>query len=305
MHRGNARGPTAEQVMVERRRRLWPTFLLTAALSTIPQLVAIATPATPAAKPIDPASIYVLAVGSCPPWRPKIRVCRHDVVQFAEAARDLIGVPANQITTLIDEEAMATAVRSAFANLQGSMPPGSTIVVYYVGHGMLLPKRGGAEGGTEETFLLWSASFPFAALYAAQAGIWTDAELGGLIDALPAESALVVLDTCDASGADGAVLSRPSRSPQIALMASSRAHEIAFADLTSATFTRNLVEAMRTRVPTLREAFLLAQKETVAEAAMRCEGAVASGSAGEECTPQEPELVDPSGLAKRIRLNSK
>ena len=107
MHRGNARGPTAEQVMVERRRRLWPTFLLTAALSTIPQLVAIATPATPAAKPIDPASIYVLAVGSCPPWRPKIRVCRHDVVQFAEAARDLIGVPANQITTLIDEEAMA------------------------------------------------------------------------------------------------------------------------------------------------------------------------------------------------------
>jgi uncharacterized caspase-like protein len=219
--------------------------------------------------------------------------------------RDLIGVPANQITTLIDEEATATAVRAAFAKLRDSMPQGSTIIVYYVGHGMLLPKSGKAEGESEETFLLWSASVPFAALYAVQAGIWmTDSALAELIDTLPAESALLVLDTCDASGADGAVLSRPSRSPQIALMSSSRAHEIAFADLTSATFTRNLVEAMRTRVPTLHEAFLLAQEETAAEAAMRCEGAVASGSAGEDCTPQEPELVDPSGLAKRIRLNS-
>lgn len=293
--------------MAERRRRFWLAFLLTAALSTIPQSVAIGTPTTQAADPLDPASIYVLAVGSCPPWLPKIRVCRHDVVQFAEAARDLIGVPANQITTLPDEEATATAVRAAFANLQGSMPPGSTIVVYYVGHGMLLPKRGGADGGTEETFLLWSASFPFAALYAAQAGIWmTDAELGGLIDALPAESALVILDTCDASGADSAILSDPSRSKlaQVALMASSRAHEIAFADLTSATFTRNLVEAMRTRVPTLHEAFLLAQKETAAEAALRCEGALASGSAGEDCTPQDAELVDPSGITQRIRLGN-
>ncbi len=291
--------------MTPRRRCLWPAFLLTAALSVAHQSVALGMPATPAAKPIDPASIYVLALGSCPPWLPKIRVCRHDVLQFAEAARDLTGVPANQITTLIDEEATTTAVRAAFAKLRDLMPQGSTIIVYYVGHGMLLPRSGKTEGESDETFLLWSASFPFAALYAVHAGIWMrDSELAQLIDALPAESALLVLDTCDASGADGAVLSRPSRSPQIALMASSRAHEIAFADLTSATFTRNLVEAMRTRVPTLHEAFLLAQKETAAEAALRCEGAVASGSAGEDCTPQDAELVDPSGITQRIRLGN-
>jgi hypothetical protein len=72
------------------------------------------------------------------------------------------------------------------------------------------------------------------------------------------------------SGADGAILSKPSRSTHIAIMASSRRHEIAFADLTSAVFTRNLVEGMRTRAPTLHEAFRLAQKETEAEAATRC-----------------------------------
>jgi hypothetical protein len=48
--------------------------------------------AAPTEAPVDPASIHVLAIGSCPPWRPKIRVCKHDVQQFAEAARDLIGV---------------------------------------------------------------------------------------------------------------------------------------------------------------------------------------------------------------------
>ena len=147
----------------------------------------------------------------------------------------------------------------------------------------------------------------FAALYAVQAGIWiTDAELGGLIGALPAESALVILDTCEASGADNAIVSSPSlpKLEEVAVMASSRAHQIDFADLTSATFTRNLVEAMRARVPTLHEAFLLAQKETAAEAALRCEGAVASGSAGEDCTPQDAELVDPSGITQRIRLGN-
>jgi len=290
--------------MAERRRRLWPAFVLAAALSTIPQSVALGAPETPAAKPIDPAATYVLAVGSCPPWRPKIRVCQHDVVQFAEAARDLIGVPANQITTLTDEEATATAVRAAFAKLRDSMPPGSTIVVYYIGHGMLLPKRSGADGGTEETFLLWSASFPFAALYAAQAGIWmTGAELGGLIDALPAESALVILDTCDASGADSAILSEPSRSKlaRVAIMSSSRAHEIAFADASSAVFTRNLVEAMSEGVPTFHDAFLRAQKETKAEAAERCAGA----SSRDDCTPQDPGLVDPSEITKRLHLNRK
>lgn len=42
------------------------------------------------------------------------------------------------------------------------------MVVYYVGHGMLTPKDSRADGGAEETLLLWSDSFPFAALYAVQ-----------------------------------------------------------------------------------------------------------------------------------------
>jgi hypothetical protein len=292
-------------------REAWNRFCaaiwLTVTLSAISTSAASAGPTRQAEAPVDPASIHVLAIGSCPPWRPKIRVCKHDVQQFAEAARDLIGVPPEQITTLANEEATASDVRAAFAKLKELTPQGSTLIVYYVGHGMILPNWGQADGSTQETFLLWSRSFPFAALYAVQAGIWmTDAELGGLIGTLPAESALVILDTCEASGADNAIVSSSSlpKLEEVAVMASSRAHQIAFADLTSAVFTRNLVEAMHTQSPTLHEAFLLAQRDTVTEAALRCEGAVASGSVGEDCTPQEPELVDPSGLAKRIRLNS-
>ncbi len=217
-----------------------------------------------------------------------------------------MGVPSGQITTLVDEQATAPAVREAFAKLKGAMPPDSTVIVYYVGHGMLLPNWSDtASEGDEETLLLWSTSFPFAALYAVQAGIWlTGSELARLIEALPAESTLVILDTCEASGADDAIASKPPRMKgrEIAIMASSRAHEIAFADLISATFTRNLVEAMRSGVPTLYDAFRLAQRETAAEAELRCEAAAVSGSEG--CTPQDPDLADPSGIAKRIRLDA-
>jgi hypothetical protein len=59
---------------------------------------------------------------------------------------------------------------------------------------------------------------------------------------------------------------------------------------------------MRSGVPTLYDAFLLAQRETAAEAELRCEAAAVSGSEG--CTPQDPALADPSGIAKRIRLNA-
>jgi Caspase domain len=291
--------------MAERLRRrggLCAAILLNAALFAGSKLAMGAASAAPS-DPLDPASTYVLAIGSCLPWLPQ-KVCRHDVAQFTDAVQELMGVPPGQITTLVDEQATAPRVREAFAKLKGAMPPDSTIIVYYIGHGMLLPDWSDtASEGHEETLLLWSASFPFAALYAVQAGIWlTGSELARLIEALPAESTVVILDTCEASGADGAIVSNPLRatSKAIAVMASSRAHEIAFADLTSAVFTRNLVEAMRSGVPTLYDAFLLAQRETAAEAELRCEAAAVSGS--EECTPQDPDLTDPSGIAKRIRL---
>ena len=87
------------------------------------------------------------------------------------------------------------------------------------------------------------------------------------------------------------------------LITSARAHEIAFADLTSATFTRNFLAAIQSKPPTLYQAFLKAQKQTSAEAAIRCEAAVTTGALEEPCTPQDPELIDPTGLTKRIALN--
>jgi hypothetical protein len=134
----------------------------------------------------------------------------------------------------------------------------------------------------------------------------TGSELSGLIDELPAKDILVILDTCNASGADDEIAPKPARfaSKEIALIASSRAHEIAFADLTSAAFTRNLLAAIRSKPPTLYEAFLTAQKETSAEAAIRCEAAATSGAIDEACTPQDPELFDPLGLTKRIELRN-
>lgn len=258
------------------------------------------------ANPIDPASIYVLAVGSCPPWRPKIKVCAPDIAKFVDTAKEVMGVSADRITTLVDEEATASAVRAAFTKLGESLPRGSTLIIYYIGHGMLVPAESGGGAETEEALILWSVSAPFAAIHAVQSRIWmTGSELAGFVDELPAKDVLVILDTCDASGADDELAPKPAQfaSKEITLMTSARAHEIAFADLTSAAFTRNFLAAIRSRPPTLYDAFLTAQQETSAEAALRCEAAAASGALDEACTPQDPELIDPSGLTKRIRLN--
>jgi len=94
--------------------------------------------------------------------------------------------------------------------------------------------------------------------------------------------------------------------PQVAVIASSRVNEIAFADQTAAIFTRNLIEGIRAApVPTLHDAFLLAQKETAAEAATRCLDVATPVSADEDCTPQDAELRDAAGVTERMRLGSR
>jgi hypothetical protein len=265
----------------------------------------LASAAEPAhVRPFDPAAIHVLAIGSCPPWRPDFNDCERDVSLFTEAVRDTIGVPPDQIITLVDEQATAIAVRQTFLQLQTSMAEGSVIIVYYNGHGTLLPKGDGAQDEMQETFLLWSESAPFAALYAVHAGIWmTDRELAQLIGTLPIRDALVVLDTCYALGASNEMMVRADGSELegVALMASSLAHERSWASKQSAIFTRNLVNAMRSGSATLHEAFQKAGPGTVAEAAELCAdpGSIRSGG---DCAPQDPALVDPDGITGRFHL---
>ena len=74
------------------------------------------------ANPIDPATIYVLAVASCPLWRDKIKICAPDLAKFVDTAKAVMGVSADHVTILVDENATAPAVRAAFAKLKDSLP---------------------------------------------------------------------------------------------------------------------------------------------------------------------------------------
>lgn len=280
----------------------WARWVLAAAVFLTPQ------PALAEAgkSPIDPASIYVLAIGTCPPWRDKIKICAPSVAQFVETAEKAMGISPDRITTLIDEDATAPSVRATFGKLRETLPRGSTLIVYYIGHGMLVSAESDGKDEAEEAFILWSTSAPFAAIQAVHSGTWmTGSELSRLVDELPAKDILIILDTCEASGADEEIAPRSAQlaRQEVTLIASARAHEIAFADLISAAFTRNFLAAIRSGSSTLHDAFLAAQKETSAEAMLRCEAAVTSGALDEACTPQDPELIDPSGLTKRIRLS--
>ena len=105
-------------------------------LSVLPLLLILAQAEAPA-QALDPARIHAVIVGVLE-WQgdltPYPKRHRKD-----QELRDLLvsrGTPSENITLLLDKDATLANVRAAVSRTAGSAPPGSTLVVYYAGHGM-------------------------------------------------------------------------------------------------------------------------------------------------------------------------
>jgi hypothetical protein len=150
----------------------WSMVLFVVVASWLPAFASIGssgqTPAgekaRKAARSIDPEKTYVLAIGSCVPWKGP-HTCRATVHLFVEAATARLAIPRENILTVTDREATYDGVVKGFTWLSRKSGPDKTVMVYHNGHGSVLPE-GSGKGNPEYVFVLWSKKFPFAGLYA-------------------------------------------------------------------------------------------------------------------------------------------
>ena len=247
---------------------------------------------------VDPEMTYVLAIGCCVPWK-KPQTCSNTVRLFVDAATAQLNIPHKNILTLIDKEATYEGVLRGFKWLSEKSSPDNAVIIYYNGHGAILPE-GSGTGESEDVFVLWSEKFPFAGLYAVLAHIWmNDEKFSDLVDKLPGKAKLVIADTChaleeweDLHPGDAKI---DYGLKDAALMAAALAGQPAVSTRNHALFTEQLVKAMYSNVDNLKEAFDLAQRETKKESRIFFRN-LSKKTWGAACFEQGPTLEDPANI---------
>ena len=272
--------------------------MIVAVLTTIPLLPARA------GEPdrIDPRHTHVLAVGACPPFgRVAPAVCRDSVQGMVAALVGAMGVPPEQVSTLLDAQADYPGVAGELRRLAQVLKPEDALVFYYIGHGSLIPvQEGGGRSGMDEVFCLWTPRPPFAAIYAVSAGLWMrDDELAKLLAQIPARDKLLIVDSCHSGESARFLCSRDCTVDyevgQDALLAATRLHQVALvnADGRMGLFTSELLRALDKGSPNLKVAFDIARQATRDASRTLCRRL---GS----CRIQSPTLSDPAGIVARF-----
>jgi hypothetical protein len=131
----------------------------------------------------------------------------HGAVPDAEDMSDALamyGVPEANVHTLLDGDATTAAINNAFAWLDSTTTPLSTVVIFYAGHVRKLDDR------TE-------------AIVAADGGVLPDWYLARQLDPLPASKVWIVMAACYGGGFDE--LMKPGRILTAAADANSLAYE--------------------------------------------------------------------------------
>ena len=106
-------------------------------LALLPLLLAPSQTSAPVDDALDPTRVRAVIVG--------VLEWQHDLTPYPkrhrkdQELRDLLvslGTPGENIAMLLDGEATLSSVRAALTRSAQGAPPGSTLIVYYAGHGM-------------------------------------------------------------------------------------------------------------------------------------------------------------------------
>ena len=125
-----------------------------------------------------------------------------DAILAHDAVRDFGGMDASNAILLTDQEATRANLQQAFATLSARMDDDDTFVFFFSGHGNRIDRQGPAEtadlDGMDETIELYDNPM-------------TDTEFDLLLDGMPVERALIILDSCYSGGFAKDVISAPGR----------------------------------------------------------------------------------------------
>ena len=256
---------------------------------------------------IDPEKTYVLAIGCCVPWK-EPHTCSDTVGLFVGAATAKLGIPHKNILSLVGQQATYEGVVNGFKWLSEKSGPDNSIIIYFNGHGTLLPE-GSGSGDPEYVFVLWSEEFPFAGLYAVLGRIWMNSlEFSALVNKLPGKAKVVIADTCHALEAWEDIHSKGEKTDygfkDAALLAAAEAGQLAISTPNYALFTEQLVAAMNSGADNLKEAFDLAQRLTIRESRIACRG-IHKKTSKVDCLEQKPTIEDSRNITSLFLLRNK
>ena len=170
---------------------------------------------------------------------------RYDAERFAEMARTTLGVPEDNIHTLLDERAGKSDIAKQIRWLQSNVPAGGRIYVYFSGHGAPDPTSG----------VSYIVPYDGDPQYLTESAIKMSEMLGDL-EKTKAKDVLAIADSCF-SGAGGRSVLAPGTRPlvrvqevkttaRVALLSASSGAEISgpSADGRGGLFSKYLIDAI-------------------------------------------------------------
>ncbi|MFW5791247.1 MAG: caspase family protein [Desulfohalobiaceae bacterium] len=224
---------------------------------------------------------------------------------FLDTLMESMLVPPANVHTVLNAQATREGVLQGFDRLKKASTDDSGIIVYFNGHGVILPV--GREGRLhEEVFCLWSEEYPFAGIYAVMSGIWMRAgEFAELLNRVPARAKVMIADTCHA----GEIWDELPQQTKIeyglegaALLAAARAGGYALSGPEHTIFTHSLCRAMQEGAKNLRQAFEIAQRETIILSRPLCKS-YSQARSKHLCTEQVPTIEDPGQVIPLFQLH--
>ncbi len=252
--------------------------------------------------PIKNPTTLMLAVGVCPPWKEFPNSCKNNVELISSTLRQAMQIPKANQKLLTDQAASFSGVSQGLAWLKKYSTANTTVIIYYNGHGMLVPDP--QTGEVTEVFVLWSRQFPFAGIYAVLKKIWMSSTVfAQSIAPIQAKNIIVIADTCHAQKADKKLQHSSGDIPfgprNEVVILSARANEFALSLKKHALFTENLALAIKQNND-MERAFEQARSITIKKSRQICDDYTQPPS---WCTGQTPSANDPNLILSKIRLN--
>ncbi len=145
------------------------------------------------------SELWILSIGISDYLRVnKLNYADDDAVAVADYFRD-IGVPADHIDLLVDEEATVGAVRRAFGKLMSRAKKAASVVIYFSGHGAPAPNQASLDGDGIDKYLLTYEADPDN-LYGTALPM---DEIAGIFSRLASDRVVFIADTCYSGAAGG------------------------------------------------------------------------------------------------------
>lgn len=269
---------------------------------------------------------YIFAASACPPWKTELlekhsdaknvaNACRNDVQLFTSSVKESLGVPSENIYTLVDEQATYDGLQRGMSELSTKAPEGSRVILYFNFHGEISDINQNDQPDNDEALVLWTRVKPFTTLSALSLKQWITAnELRRKMDSIKADEIVIVIDACYAGEAVPAILKKHGRGEdwegQEAVLLSAKAGQLSFftRDGDRALFTSKLAESIRS-TPNLKAAIDRAAAETSDYLEddvnqKKCSAMLSEITHKKESCEQTPFAYDPTALLPTIELQS-